>query len=226
MEDLSRVYFSSAPSPEAADRGEPSPALPSALVTVANAAGAAGENFLYEMRRRLAGRGHRSLPVRGSAEGYRVDGEPGPCVSGAELLDRVRGGIEPVTLFLIDGSETGPDDPVLLRSGDASLLLVNTEPDDLRRAYLRLRAAVRSGGGTVPAVVPVVGGDRWARLAPGRLAEAAARFLGLRIPIWGEGNPEETARLLAARLSGMRERKKQGAEPLVRRLTAVIGGAA
>lgn len=230
MEDLSRVYFSSSPrGPAPVDVPEPAPAGadgPAAFVTVANAAGRRGESFLHEMRLLLSGRGHTSFQVRGADGGYRVDGEPGAPFTPAGLLDRIRGGSAPSILFLMLAEEEGADDPALLRSGDASLLLTGPELDDLRRAYGRLRGAVRGGGGTVPALVPVDGSDPWARIAPVRLAEAAARFLGMRVPVWGGGDASEAARLVAGRLRGVGERKERGVEPLARRLMAVIGGAA
>ncbi|MFH1278850.1 MAG: hypothetical protein ABIK65_10780 [Candidatus Eisenbacteria bacterium] len=231
MEDLSRVYFSSASfEPVAARPPEKRPAPvgtsgPAAFVTVANAAGGRGESFLHELRLLLSGRGHSSFQVRGVGGGYRVDGEPGAPLSPAALLDRIRGGSGPSILFLMLAEEEGADDPALLRSGDASLLLAGPEIQDLRRAYARLRGAIRGGGGTVPAIVPVDGSDAWTRIAPLRLAEAATRFLGIRVPVWGGGDAAEAARLVAGRLKGVGERKEHGSEPLARRLMAVIGGA-
>jgi hypothetical protein len=233
LKDLSQVYFS-APAPETA-REAPAPASipvpvpapsrsPRALLPAANLAGAPGLDFLRALRRALDRRGYSSLEIASEDEAYTVSGEGEACLSAAALLDRIRSGGDPS--FLLFVSEAAPgDDLSLLKNGDTTLLLFGTEVSDLRRTYLLLKDLARAEGGTLPVLVPVGRPDTaWGRIAPIRLAEAAARFLGWRLSVWA-GEPGEVSGLLARRLDRMRERRDGGIEPLVHRLGLVLGGA-
>ncbi|MFH1680473.1 MAG: hypothetical protein ABIH26_07500 [Candidatus Eisenbacteria bacterium] len=226
LNDLSRVYFS-ARVPEAhaaAVRSAPQPS-PRALVPIANLAGPPGEKFLVSLRARLEERGFPSLRIDSGEALYKVQGEGGGELSGADLLERIRAGEDPPLLFFL-AEEGAVENRALLRNGDTTLLLFGEEVPDLRRAYLFLRELSGAEGGTLPTLVPVHrAGGAWGRVAPGRLAEAASRFLGWRLAVWGGGDPDVVAGLLAARLERMRERREGGVDPLVRRLTVVLGGA-
>jgi hypothetical protein len=195
------------------------------MVPVANLAGSAGIDFLAAVRRSLQGRGFESLQIASCDDEYRVQDGRGARLSGPALLERIRDGQDPPILFFVT-EDPRPEDLSLLKNGDTTLFLLGTEVPDLERAYLLLKGLAETEGGTLPALVPVAPpGGAWGRLAPARLAEAAVRFLGWRLPVWGGGDPEAASRLLSLRLERMRERRESGIEPLVRRLSLVLGGA-
>jgi len=235
MEDLSRVYFSSPPSvappkdpsPESIDRPVDQDE-PVALVPVINAAGKPGDDFLGELCESLRSMGHPTLPVIADGETFRIDGDRRRSFQGTEFLDRLRRQKGTASLvFLISGGSAPLGAPPYFSNGDASLLLVTGRIPVLVEGYRRLKAAGAREGGAAPAIVSVQR-DRlpWDDTAPLRLAEAAARFLGMRLPVWGGGDPEKVAVLLAERLEHMRGRREGGVEPLVRRLAPVVGGVA
>jgi hypothetical protein len=237
LKDLSQVYFS-APAADTV-RDEPAPVpeqalppaapasssrSPRALLPAANLAGAPGLEFLRSLRRSLEGRGYSSLEVASEDAGFTVSGEAKGRLSAAALLDRIRAGGDPSFLLFVSEAVPG-EDISLLKNGDTTLLLFRTEVPDLRRTYLLLKDLSRAEGGTLPVLVPIGRPDTpWGRIAPIRLAEAAARFLGWRLSVWA-GEPGEVSGLLARRLERMRERREGGIEPLVHRLGLVLGGA-
>ncbi|MBM3321261.1 MAG: hypothetical protein FJY73_11350 [Candidatus Eisenbacteria bacterium] len=226
LKDLSEVYFSArAPdAPASGGRVVPNPP-PRALIPVANLAGPPGEEFLLALRAVLEERGFPSLRIDSVEVRYRVQGEEGGELTGEDLLERIRAGEDPPLLFFAAG-EGSEESRALLRNGDTTLLLIGSEVEDLRRAYQFIRELSRVEGGTLPTLVPIRrSAGPWNRLAPERLGEAAAEFLGWRLSVWGGGDPEIVAGLLAARLDRMRERREGGVDPLVRRLNVVLGGA-
>jgi hypothetical protein len=225
LKDLSQVYFSGPVSRRAREGKRPvSTNSPGALVPAANLAGEAGRALLSSLRRGLESRGHPSLEIASENASYKVCGEEGPPLSGGALLQRIHArGDPPLLLFVSEG--IWREDLSLLKNGDTTLLLFGPEVPDLRNAYSLLKQLAHADGGTLPVLVPVGCGDTpWGRLAPARLAEAAARFLGWRLPVW-TGDPEEVSGLLAERLERMRGRREGGIGPFVHRLRLVLGEA-
>ncbi|RPJ46402.1 MAG: hypothetical protein EHM19_04215 [Candidatus Latescibacterota bacterium] len=197
--------------------------VPSVLVPAANLAGEAGQGLLASVRRALEARGHPSFEIAPERAPGTARGDPEGAPAGSGLLDRIRREGDASVLLYLSGDER-PEDLSVLKNGDTTLLLFGSEVEDLRRAFSLLKELARTEGGTLPVLVPADGrGTAWGRVAPVRLAEAAQRFLGWRLPVWA-GTPDEIAAALASRLERMKARREGGIEPLLHRLSLVLGG--
>ncbi len=226
MEELSQVYFSTAPAPEpevdgpSADAGD---AASIAFIPVWNMVGRRGGAFLRSLRKALEDQDIPSLQVCAQGGCFRIPGQKGKDLSGAGLRRRLMEEKALSVLLLefhgrIDGGSCS-----FLRSGDLSLLLVNEEIPLLREAYANLKRMTSARGGTLPTVIPLLTEETpWSRIAPHRFAEAASRFLRWRLPVWSGGDPSECARRIGERLRRMRNRRERGMDFLLDRLSPLL----
>lgn len=213
MDNLSQVYFSS-PAAEAAE--------PSALVPVRNGAGPEGDDFLGRLCSTLRKRGLSAISVSEEGGKFRLDNQK-KLVTHKQFVRKLEEEIDTSFLFLRFDKDDSPLAGKIMGNGDTALLLFSGEVHSLKGAYLFLKELERARCGLDPVLLPVGdAADPWMRIAPLRLAEAAAKFLNRKLSIWVD--EEKAASHLEGLLNGIARRREKGTHLIARKLETLLGG--